>query len=57
LIDSKERDFVLLGLARAEMAAWKNKKREQAPALHMQLSTKPTILQIKGKSNEAKQGS
>jgi hypothetical protein len=36
LIDSKGRGVGCFGLAKAEMAAWKMKKREQAPALQMQ---------------------
>jgi hypothetical protein len=32
-IEFKGRDFGCFGLAKAEIAAWKKKKREQAPAL------------------------
>jgi hypothetical protein len=36
MVDSKGRDFGCFGLAKAEMAARKKKKREQAPTLHTQ---------------------
>src|SRR5260370_18104421 len=51
VIDSKRRDYGCFGLANDEMTGVKE-KREQAPALHMELSTGLSVSQNKGKSRK-----
>jgi hypothetical protein len=52
MIDSKRRDFGCFGLANGERTTPKKKKREQAPALHMQFYTGLIVPGNMGKSRK-----